>query len=426
MLGLSAPPRATHTGAGFIPPVIPLRTIVTNNRIPTGKEARSETAVYTRWQYVLAADASELRFSNNGWALEASGEANTGNDFTIADQSIEIAGVTSPIYYSGGRSLLVTNGAVDLQSDVLLPSAFGLSKFDYGTVFWIKTKITLASSGLAVPYTAESLTGSGGVSGTQAAWYNPGSTTVSSTDTAGAYTSTGTTPASRVTAYRPMVLGRPVTDGKSFVTVGDSIAQNVNDSGTAYNVHGGGYIQRAMRSSTNTDYLPNLNMARNGSGSGAIVGSNTKTRQFYKYARYGIDEYGTNNMNTGQLRTDLQNIWSHMRSAGIDKIVRMKYLPRTTTSDSWSTEANQTYKSDGNWQAGAAADLNNQWFDTLAGTLLDVVVPTTNAQAAADGGDPWKWRVNGSPNYVSSDDTHPNNTGHEFVAVTLRPVLRGL
>ena len=99
---------------------------------------------------------------------------------------------------------------------------------------------------------------------------------------------------------------------------------------------------------------------------------------------------------------------------------------RALTTDDWATEANQTYKSDGKWQAGADADLNNQWFDTLVPATLDVVVDTAATTAAADGGDLWKWRVNGAAKYVNSDDTHPNATGHEFVAVVLRSVLRGL
>lgn len=423
MLGFSAPPRPMQTGSGVLP-VIPLRTVVTNNRVLTGSEARSETAVYSRWQYIIASAADQLCVSNNGWKLEQGGEQNNANDFTIVDQSIEIGGVVVPVTYSGGRSILVAAGAVDIKSDMLSPSAFGLSEFAYGTQVYMKTKISLASSGLAVPYTAETI--QSGL-GQQAAWYNTANTAVSSTDTAGSYTYTGTAPAARTAAYRPMILGRPLVDGTSFVTVGDSIAMNFNDSGSPYQVHGGGYVQRSMRSSINTDFLPNLNLARSASPPSAIIGTNTKTRQFYKYARYAIDEYGTNNMNTGAMRTDLQTIWSQLRTEGVQKIVRMKFLPRTTSTDSWTTEANQTYRNDGNWQNGAAADLNNQWFDTLiAGGTLDVVVDAANATAYADGGDRWKWRVNGTANYSNADDTHPNSTGHELVAITLRPVLRSL
>jgi hypothetical protein len=426
MLGFTAPPRSTQSAGSFVP--APLRTGVTNNRIFTGSESRTLPACFTRWQYVVAADASEMRLSNNGWKLETGGEQDVGNDFTIADQSIEIGGVTVPVTYSGGRSLVVTNGGLDIQSDAISPASFGLSKFDYGTVLWIKTRISLASSAHHIPYSSENVgsTNSGGASGSQVSWYDPANTTVSSTDTAGVYTTTGTSPSTRVSGYRSIIWSRFVNDGKSFVTVGDSIAQNINDGGTPYSVHGGGYVQRSMHSATGTDLLPNLNLARSGSGSGAIVGSNTKIRQLYKYARLGIDEYGTNNMDTTTLRTDLQAIWSHMRAAGIEKIVRMKYLPRTTSTDSWATESNQTYRSGGKWQTGGDADLNNQWFDTLVPSTLDVVVATTTAQAAADGGDAWKWRVNGTANYVNSDDTHPDSDGHEFIATTLRPVLRSL
>lgn len=403
---------------------MPLRTIVTQNRGVSASEFRTgKNAQVTRYPFIVAADCSQLVISSQGFGISGSAsEFNVGNDYAIAEQSLEANGVVVPVLYGGGRSKTVIDGAVDVQSDPILPSSFGLSKFSYNDQIWIKTKLTLSATGLRLPYTP---TRSDAVAGGQCSWYDTAATTVSSTDVTGVYTIlSGAAFDSRLNGYRPIILGRPLVDGRSFIAVGDSIAESFVDNGNPYPIHGLAFVQRSMRDSTGGDLLPCLNLARSASSSFA-VSAGTKSKQLYKYARFGIDEYGTNNLTASTLQPSLQLIWSDMRAAGVEKIIRTKFLPRTNTTDNWATTANQTYT--GAHGPGLDAEVMNNWFATeLSAGRIDYLVGMDSISDLAFGGDRWKWRVNGTANYIASDTTHPTGQGHEFMAQELRPVLRSV
>lgn len=425
MLGFTAPPRAPGQGSGSAPAAMPLRTIVTNNRGNIGIESRpARNACVTRWVYVVAADASEIVISTNAFGITGGDtEFVVPNDFTILEQSLEYGGVVAPVPYGGGRSRLVLSGAVDVQSDPVPASAFGAAKFAKGDQIWVKSKISLAYDGaLATTIEARS-----SIANQQVQWYDSAATTTTATDSTGAYTAaTGVLDANRPAGYRPLVFGRPMTDGPSFIAVGDSIGQSTSDGSNPFPIHGAGFIQRAMRDTAGGSLLPCLNLARSASTSLA-VSAGTRSKQLYKYARFGIDEYGTNDMSLATLQPRLSTIWSDMRAAGIEKIIRTKFLPRTSSTDNWATTANQTYNSDGKWQAGADADLMNTWFEAeLSAGRIDYLIGMNSVSDLGVGGDRWKWIVNGAAQYVNADSTHPNGTGHELMAVELRPVLRSL
>jgi lysophospholipase L1-like esterase len=97
-------------------------------------------------------------------------------------------------------------------------------------------------------------------------------------------------------------------------------------------------------------------------------------------------------------------------------------LPRATTTDSFVTTANQTINT--GWSAAGQSDLMNQWFATkLADTTINHLL---SAASQRDSVDSFKWRVNGTANYITSDGTHPTATGHEFLAEDLRLITYAL
>lgn len=409
----------TFDAGGVVPPVQPLRGVVTQNRGPVGGEGRSgKDRLCVRWPYVIATDTTEIFISNNTWSLNSSSEGTTP-DITIQSMSIEANGVVVPVYYGGNRTKFIASGSVDIQSDAVQASAFGLGAFfPKGTLIWIKGIISAAAAGSAISY---AITKTGDYSGSQAAWYDSTTSTASSTDVSGLYTLTGGSFDSRSNGYRPIILGRPVSDADTYsvLAVGDSIAAEVSDSG--YGLHGAGFICRSSHDGSGSDLIPIINMARSAVPSGASLGANTRGQQYYKYARIGLEEYGENDMNSG-LYTNLPQIWANMRGAGIEKIVRTKYPPRTNSSDLWATEANQSYYSS-DWQAGGLVeDLHNTFAAYLLDGTLDAVLDNTTIR----GVDPYKWRVNGTSRYTAQDGQHPSPNGHALWATELRPVLRSV
>ncbi len=421
---------ARSLGRAGPPVILPLRTVVTQNRVMVGRESRSgKNRQCFRYPYVIATDCTEIVLSLQGWTLEGTGESNMPNNYAIEEMSLEANGVVVPVTFSASRSKTITAGDVDVQSDPILPSAFGLSEFAYAAIIWVKGIASVASAGQSLPYTTAK---SNEYTNSQVAWWDSTANTVSSTDVTGVYTISGGSFDARLAGIRPIVLGRPVSDVPSFVTIGDSIVDASTDSAsmsTDLKIHGVAFIQRSMRSTSNTDYLPSLNMGRSATSSTHASGG-TRIKQFYKYARFGIDEYGTNNMpSTGSSLSPLQSScttnWTDMRNAGVEKIIRTKYLPRCTSTDNFTTVANQTYMSA--WGIGESSDLMNSWFATeLIAGHIDYLL---SMDGCRDLSLPLKWRTAApetTANYTAADSTHPSSQGHEFLAEELRPLLRSL
>jgi len=432
MLGFTMPPRCFTSEAVPPPPpvILPLRTVVTQNRAQGGREGRTgKNRQCFRYPYVIASASSELYLSHQGWIMATAGEEAMPNSYAIAEISIETNGVVVPVTYSGVRGKTIATTDVDIHSDVILPSAFGLSEFSYGAIIWVKGIVSVPTAGQQFPYTSVK---NSDYTNSQVGYWDSTANTVSSTDVTGVYTITGGSFDVRTNGYRPMVLGRPVVDRPSFITIGDSIADISTDSTTIpvdLRIHGLGFIQRSMRSTVNDDYLPSLNMARSGTPSTAASGG-TRIKQFYKYARFGIDEYGTNNMPAAgasltSLQTSCTTNWSDMRAAGIEKIIRTKFCPRCTSTDTFTTVANQTYMSA--WGPGESSDLMNSWFGTeLIAGHIDYLITMDGVRSPSF---PLKWRTavpETVAQYTGADATHPSSQGHEFLAEELRPVLRSV
>ena len=154
MLGFTVPPRCISGTVSSPPAILPLRTVVTQNRVQSGSEGRAaKNRQCFRYPFVVASASSELRLSHQGWILSGTGEANMANGYTVLEISLEANGVVVPVTYDGGRSRTVAAGDVDSQSDSILPSSFGLSQFGYGSIIWIKGIISVATAGESIPYT---------------------------------------------------------------------------------------------------------------------------------------------------------------------------------------------------------------------------------------------------------------------------------
>ncbi len=401
-------------GAGA-PPVdpVPLRVIGVNEQIMVARDyiaGRNRQA--TRQPYVIGQDATDLVFSAKNWLLGSSEENNT-NSITIVEAALETASATYPILWSGNRSVVLAAGDNDVKSDPLTAAMVGLSKFSRDEQYWVKMIVSVPNTGDSIPYTSFQ---AGDKSGTAVLWYDSASLTLD-VDATGQFPLSGVD--FRSQGYRLIMLGHPVDDDASFLTVGDSIATGIGD-GSANGSIGRGYIQRAMcdgTSSTPVDSYPNLNFGRSGIGLNGFT-TGTKWQSYIPYARIAIDQALTNNVTTDSVAT-MQGLeatlWGQFRTGGIEKIMKAELLTRATSTDNWATTANQTVQS--GWENGGKVPQLNTWFPTkVSDSTINYFVSGLRS-VIVDGTATDKWAV---PKTNNHDDTHPNNTG----CAALRTIMR--
>lgn len=361
-------------------------------------------------------------------------ELNLANDLTIKAQSLKIGSTIEPVLYSGVRTKSLTAGDCDIHSDIIVPSDYGLSVFAAGSTVWLKGYNSYTRGG-AQPYCptlVANVTGSqavywdstvGGTDATDATW-------TTATDADGTYTTAPFAATqsfdSRVNGFRPMLLGRFVDDlnSPSWVCLGDSIGaestDNNSDMNEAQRIHGTAMWHRMMRNADGSYCPAVINLSRGGVPANIYL-NGTKAKQFYKYARHGGDETGTNTLSTTANLTGLNTLksncttnWGEMLAEGVEDILRTHLLPRTTSTDSYATAANQTYNT--GWGPTEFSQQFNDWCDSelIAGNV-QWVLPN---MACRDATFPLKWK---SPSQTT-DGTHPLTVSHEALGVENRLV----
>lgn len=400
----------------------PLRIGEVQGRLPNGvSTSAGKNAQAFRWPYVIGADLKDIVLSLNNFYLGASSETNTGNAVTLVEMSVEAPnGVVVPVTFSGLRSKTLANGDYNVQADAIAAAAFGLATIARASIFWVKGIVTVPVAGNAVPQS--NAISNGDYANSHSYWYDTAATTPSSTDVAGVYTATGTAFTSVSAGFRPIMLGHPVNDGDSFIAIGDSIGQSLNDA-SASGVWGKAFIQRAM-GNYGVSPRPCMNFCINSARS-TLLTTGTKWKAFIPYATKAIDEFGTNDVDDGTsvatIKTRLGTLWTAFTTGGISKIYRTELMCKTTSTDTWATVANQTVVT--RWGAGEEVDQLNAWFLTKVtdGTLRGVV----STLEVKDPVNPYKWRCDdyATARYSAYDGLHPSEVGHANLAWKLRQTV---
>ncbi len=320
----------------------------------------------------------------------------------------------------------MADGANDLLSDAILPSAFGLSKFTTGELYWVKGILGFAASS-RVPSSQRAVSN---FSGSQAGFFTAANTTPSSVDAPGTFTATGTALDGRSNGYCPMLMGRPLVDKPSFIGIGDSIMEITGDNtvGTTPSF-GAGFFQRAMHDAgtAQTGLRPSILLARVGIAAVNVAASDL-WKPLLKYVRFAVEELGTNDMGTGggasvtAIQSNLQSIWAACAAAGVG-VYRTNYIARSTSTNGWLDKAGQT-PSPG-WADGQTRDQINAWFATkVADNTLRGVIDTLSV--ATDPTDNHYYLSNGTAFATTVDGTHPQPFIHELMAGSVRAVISGL
>lgn len=416
----------TGGGASAPPTPSPLMFATQANAINKNRANRSRTDVQCRWACRIGSRAKKkLAVAWMAWSAPAA----LGNDLPIYMALVEYNGVTVPLTWSGSRSVTITNNTNGPISDELDALAFGVSEFPRGATIYVKSWVKFATTTQFIPYSARDTAGGG-----QVWWFNAAETVMSDFDAPGAITRiSGVAQDARTQGMQPMVLGRDVPGapgtGDAWFIQGSSSTEGVGDASTFLNY--GGWAGRSMVTDQNTgaDPVSYCNFAVAASTTDLAYGK-PLTNYWMQFANKGIISYGSNNLNTGgtgslsSMQAQLTSAINNMRdNGGIQHILTTNLQPRTDSTDSWATLANQSAPA--GWDVGGTVQQYNTWQAGLVGTLTQGHILHNGIRA---GTDPdvytyYRWWTNGTANWPTTDGTHPSAVSHEAMAVGSRPFV---
>lgn len=407
-----------------------------NNYISTGVSTNSSTGflnVRSRMQFIIGSGSlSSLLVSFYGWYFTNTDVVNHPNSFSVVKMAIEKDGQSSsvPITFSGSRTLTINPGDTDVQSDQLLPASFGIAQFTRGDKYWIRLELAVPSSGLTFPqgaltYTNQGFPGSVGlILGSNSSYAAP----VDSYGTMSFSGNQGTNWINFTNPFMPLILGSFVSgDPKTIIGAGDSI---VNGSGDTTNGYGilGSFSQALFDADRVSNPIAGANFGSSGAtGSAWATTNGSKVRQYLKYAKYMMEEHGTNSfLSAGGSSTTAQSlsqyIWSAFTAVGGLTIVRPKLLPRML-NDSASTNTFLT-PLNSCWQSGGGAYAFNAWLDTQASSVT--VMQKTSMRAGSTEGTTAFYQWTPSAATYTADGTHPSAAGHVRDAAEFRSAFAAL
>lgn len=222
----------------------------------------------------------------------------------------------------------------------------------------------------------------------------------------------GTITNSGAFSYPPIsILG--MTTNASVIIIGDSIANGSGDTEDSSSTITGrdgkvGIIARSLGS------VPFLNMAANGETTG-YPGVNTAARQLMiQKGSHLVGEHGTNdifgnNTTEANLITALKAEWALARAD--QKVFQTTILPRTNSSDAWTTLGNQSQISAPNNTTRVAFNTDLRGGVITAPNLKGFFDVASVFESSLNSGN---WLVTPTPPYTA-DGIHPNVAGYALV-----------
>lgn len=335
-----------------------------------------DTNVTYRVKHKAYYDTFDIRLVFSNFYLNRS-DTDGVNDITIK-AAIEINTVFYAATFNGSKTITLKPGQI-VVSD---PIGINIAK---DTDFYTRTNVSVASAGQKWPLGNTIRGGS----------FGEGKTT-------GDIVMSGTPSYTTGFSYSPMaVLGSTTTYKPAVLIVGDSIASGQGDTQEL------GFIVRALDSAK----IPWMRVSMPGEASYGFKGLGRMYRAFMcKYATHAIIQYGVNDLNSfrtyEQFKADLQDIWNFLNQRGL-KLYQTTLTPKTTSTDGWTTTANQTLATPlESWGTDPATSVRyriNEFIRTIPAPLNGVFDVTLKVETAKNSG---IWL----PNMVG-DGVHPNSNG---------------
>lgn len=289
----------------------------------------------------------------------------TYDDITI-EASLEYpAGTFTRITFNNGSDSVLIKKGFGITSDLIK------AYIPTDAVFWIRTKVTVTAGQVWLKaFTTSNGNGIGGEGSEQ------GVDKVMSGTIAN-----GTTNSYAAAA----VLGVSSTTKGSIICYGDSISAGTGDSGTSstgLNLSGGLYGRAFGKN------YPMLNLNIPGLQAMSYAKATNTAAKWYdeilSSCQYSISNLGINDCGStstqAQIQAYLLDIWYVQKSRGV-KVYQTTITPRTTSTDGWTTTANQTINN-GNSSNTKRVAINNWLRD---GAPLDYTTQVAAATGASGG-----------------------------------------
>lgn len=264
---------------------------------------------------------SDIRVVAANWSHSPSGPVAPGNNI-IVKAAIEYSGVTYPLTFKGSRTVTLEPWA-QVESDPICID------FAQGGTFYLREHINTPSTGQQMP---------GGIVGTQSYVVN-----ADSVDATGALGSAG---ASNI-AFGCIghVLGTPLGVRKPVVVaVGDSIVNGSNGSSQKDTVAGAGYVVRALNAGNVAGTLTAIGSVT--AATFASVTGHLKAGQFWSLGTHGFIALGTNDLSTSPVAATIEaaimTVARNLVDRGLAGSALATIIPRSSSTDSYATTANQT------------------------------------------------------------------------------------
>lgn len=360
------------------------------------------------------ADLSEIRVVYSGYYM-ANGtgiETLPGNDASL-EVALEIGAQVVQFTFGGQLVGTLSNGLAELVSDPIYPAAFGLTKFDKNaTSYWLRSRQVVTSGQNHVRTTG------GGTPTGEGTQYSNGLSASQLLSTGALVTPSGG--ASAGAEIMPsVIIGRTIgTPDVAALVIGDSIADGSNETVTSGSgVNDSGFISRGLYQ-VNGRTVPLSKMTCGGSSVRYMAAGMTRRRALFKYFTHAVCNYGSNdgvveNRTSAQVLADLKVVWAALKAEGVRWIEEVGIIPRTTSSDSFATVANQTPRP--NFETGGAFRdaLNAALQSNVGADGLDAYISVS--ASFADGTSLDKWAVPSK----TTDGTHPSAAAHASAAPTI-------
>jgi lysophospholipase L1-like esterase len=356
--------------------------VATRGMAPSGK--RSETQAMARSAHYTRSAVTQMKIITANW----SGPETASGATATVTASIEYpAGTFTQLKWSGATSATISNGG-QVTSDyasVTVPT---------NTQFWIRQYLTCSAGTVCCVYQGNQTSiGDALVLGTSGV----ADQTMSGTVTDGGY----------FICVAPLAIIAPIK-APSICILGDSISIGVNNVFVPNSTGDAGAIAPSIAPSFGYSGL-----GCNGDEATNFVSAHTNRVAVLQYCSHIIVEYGTNDLyvagrTVGQLQTDLATIYGYAPSGQV--VFQTTLIPRTNSTDSWSTTANQTTVG---VAPVAAESLRVAFNDAVrAGTFGPnggFFDPTTVIETSLDSGI-WKAGVGSAPcaTQWTADGVHPN------------------
>ena len=374
--------------------------------------------VYEHKHWVGGGDLKQIRF---GFDTVATGSGSNvehiavGQDLQIEKAVAIYNNTLVPMEFSGARSVVVPDGTYDYLSDSIDASAFGVSVLPHDAQITVRvlTRQTSAVSRVALSHKDARQFGGKSI------WFNSSDTSLNDFETLSGFSVVGPTQTARTEIAIARLHG--LSDAPDFVSIGvrgDSITQGTGDSGFS-DREGGGWAFRAVQRFSKQPAL--MNYASHGSTSRMLI-EDQSVISSYNLLTHAITAYGANNIGQSNsnpdaylsLSQDTQTQLAQFKAAGLQAGV-MHLIPRTSSTDLWRTEENQTINT--GWGAGGAADNYNN--DIANFSDADFVIEMSSIR----GTERLKTVTNGEPRYATFDGTHPSAGGADLMSQDAAVVL---